>query len=228
MYFKYVLFKVQGEALANIVLKNRIAAHRDMAASLNYSDIINSTLKKTIVFSNYVDVCDAAKEKIIEEKFKPITVYGETTKNLNANVHEFTNKKEINPLVTTFKSLSTGVPLIAANVVLVLDLPFRMYIYEQAIARVWRLGQDSQVTAYILRLDTGNEPNINSRNIDIISFFNAEVEKITGYSASVSLGNTDRTLSGESFDNDLYDIMLGTEDLPTFKSTNTYQILLNW
>lgn len=225
---KYVLFKVQGEALANIVLKNRIAAHRDMAASLNYSDIINSTLKKTIVFSNYVDVCDAAKEKIIEEKFKPITVYGETTKNLNANVHEFTNKKEINPLVTTFKSLSTGVPLIAANVVLVLDLPFRMYIYEQAIARVWRLGQDSQVTAYILRLDTGNEPNINSRNIDIISFFNAEVEKITGYSASVSLGNTDRTLSGESFDNDLNDLMLGTEDLPTFKSTNTYQILLNW
>lgn len=225
---KYVLFKVQGEALANIVLKNRIAAHRDMAASLNYSDIINSTLKKTIVFSNYVDVCDAAKEKIIEEKFKPITVYGETTKNLNANVHEFTNKKEINPLVTTFKSLSTGVPLIAANVVLVLDLPFRMYIYEQAIARVWRLGQDSQVTAYILRLDTGKEPNINSRNIDIISFFNAEVEKITGYSASVSLGNTDRTLSGESFDNDLQDIMLGTEDLPTFKSKNTYQILLNW
>ena len=66
-----------------------------------------------------------------------------------------------------------------------------MYIFEQAISRAWRVGQDSQVVVYIPSLDTGNTPNINQRNLDIISFFNAEVEALTGYKSAIDVKETE-------------------------------------
>lgn len=185
---KYLALKLQGEALANVVMKYRILAHVEMAKTVNYKDIILSTNKKTIIFSNYVDVCDTVNTVVNKQGFKSITVYGNTVKDLNRNVGIFTDKdNDINPLVTTFKSLSTGVPLIVANNILVIDLPFRMYTYEQAVARVHRLGQDQPVTINILMLDTGDKPNINSRNIDIIQYFKDEVEKITGQKVDLDI-----------------------------------------
>ena len=195
---KYLALKIQGEALANVVIKARIDAHVAMAKEFNYLDVINSTAKKTIIFSNYIDVCNAAYNATKRLKYKPIAVYGDTTKDLNTNVGIFTNNSNnANPLITTYKSLSTGVPLTAANVVLILDLPFRMYMYEQAIARVWRLGQDDKVYVYILRLDTGDENNINSRNIDIIKFFKEEVEAITGIKTDMDI--EDNVVSNEGY-----------------------------
>lgn len=188
---KYLLLKLQGEALANVVMRARINCHIDIAKSLSYAKIVNSTTKKTLIFSNYIDVCDASKSKLLKEKFKPITVYGNTSKDLSSTVGVFNTVKEANPLVTTYKSLSTGVPLITANVVIALDLPFRMYIYEQAIARVWRLGQDKQVIVYIPELDTGDKQNINGRNIDIITFYKEEVERITGHKLDIDLESTE-------------------------------------
>ena len=220
---KYVVLKIQGEALANVVMRARINAHKDMAAALSYKSLLESTNKKTIIFSNYTDVCDAALEKVRSLKYKPITVYGETTKNLNQNVAMFVNKKDINPLVTTFKSLSTGVPLVIANVIIVLDLPFRMYVYEQAIARAWRLGQDQQVYVYIPKLDTGEAPNINSRNIDIIQFFKEEVENITGQKMSISLDAT----VGPSTE-DFKEFMAGVEEIPKPNLIISTEVMDTW
>lgn len=185
--YKYPMLKIQGEALGLIITGARIQCHADMATALRYNTILNSTTKKTLIFSSYVNVCKSAELKAKKEGYSPIGVYGETVGDLVKNVKKFSEDKKINPLVTTYKALSTGVPLIAANVVICLDLPFRMYMYDQAISRVWRLGQDKQVFIYILSLDTGNEPNINSRNVDIITFFKEEIEKITGYKTSIEL-----------------------------------------
>ena len=220
---KYLALKIQGEALANVVMKARIDAHVAMAKEFNYLDVINSTSKKTIIFSNYIDVCNAAYNATKRLKYKPIAVYGDTTKDLNTNVGIFTNNSNnINPLITTYKSLSTGVPLTAANVVLILDLPFRMYMYEQAIARVWRLGQDEKVYVYILRLDTADEDNINSRNIDIIKFFKEEVEAITGI-------KTDMNIEDSVVSNEGYKELLSIESYDTDRSIRVgSKVLLGW
>lgn len=188
---KYPELKVQGEALGKIVTGNRIACHAEMAKHLQFTDITNTTTKKTVVFSSYVEVCKSAFVKCSSEKLKPIGVFGDSVKDLNTSVGLFTNNKQVNPIIATYKSLSTGVPLIAGNVVICLDLPFRMYIYNQAISRVWRLGQDQQVYIYILSLNTGDKPNINSRNIDIITFFKNEIEKITGYKSNIDLDSNE-------------------------------------
>jgi len=195
---KYASLKVQGEALANIIGRARINCHRDMALAFNYDDILDSTDKKTIVFSSYIEVCDAVMRATKAKKYHPVGVYGDTVKHLANIVKQFTEQVFINPLVTTYKSLSESVPLIAANIIIAMDTPFRMYIYEQAVARIWRLGQDKQTYVYIPLLDTGNIPNINSRNIDIIDFFRSEVEKITGYKSEIGvLTNDDMTISTE-------------------------------
>ena len=188
---KYPMLKIQGECLGKIVMGARIKCHVDIALNLDYEALTNSTIKDTIIFSNYIQVCEAARSVLTNLKYNMALVYGEYAKNLNKEVKRFTEDKNVNPLVTTYKSLSTGVPLTNANVIVALDLPFRMYIFEQAISRAWRVGQDSQVVVYIPSLDTGNTPNINQRNLDIISFFNAEVEALTGYKSAIDVKETE-------------------------------------
>ena len=134
-------------------------------------------------------------------KLNPVTVYGENTKNLTKEVDIFSKDKKRNPLITTYKSLSTAVPLTVANVVIAMDLPFRMYIFEQAISRVWRNGQDTQVLVYIPTLDTGSKDNINQRNFDIISFFNQAVEEMTGFKSSLDIDETVKSIAAQPFIN---------------------------
>lgn len=185
---KYPMLKIQGEALSGVIMRYRINCHRDMAAAINYKEIVNSTLKKTIIFSNYIEVCEACKNKVIKDGYNTVCVYGNYLSGANTNITKFKTDTKTNPLIATYKSLSTGVRLTEANVIITLDLPFRLYLYEQAVGRAHRLGQDNNVTVYIptLHFDTPT-PNINSRNIDIISFFKEEVENITGIKADIDI-----------------------------------------
>lgn len=208
--YKYPALKVQGEALGKVIGKARIECHKMMAENLDWDNIIKATKKKTIVFSNYIEVCEAAVATTKKLNHQPIGVYGEDTKNLSSIVEKWSKDKKLNPLVTTYKSLSTGVPLTAADTIICVDLPFRMYVYEQAIGRAWRIGQDSQVSVFILELNTPI-PNINSRNVDIIKFFKEEVEKITGVKATVELG-TNEEIALES----LYPYELDESDLEQY------------
>ena len=185
--YKYISLKVQGEALANIVMRSRIDCYSALANDIDITEFTNSTVKKTLAFSNYTEVCDAVKHNAIAHKLKPIGVYGDTTKDLTKNVNIFINRKEINPLIATYKSLSTGVPLIIANVIVIFGLPHRQYILEQTLGRAWRTGQDKPVAAYIVELDTGDDINITDRDFDIIDFFREEVTKLTGKDDSVVL-----------------------------------------
>ena len=216
---KYPALKVQGEALGKIVTGSRIECHREMARHIKYDNVIQSTRKKTIIFSNYISVCNSCVETLRQYKYKPAFVYGEHTKSLSKSVTEFTKNPKINPMVASYKSLSTGVPLTVANVVICIDLPFRMYNYEQAIARVWRLGQDQPVTVYRAVLNTDDEPNINSRNIDIIKYFKDEIERITGYKYSLDLDSNTNTGMESYYDFDTENIL--------FKNVNRKYMLLN-
>ena len=231
---KYPLLRIQGECLGRIVLGARINCHRDMADQLDYESLFETTLKDTIIFSNYIEVCKVANKRVTELGYKPVNIYGESTKNLASLVKTFTTDKKYNPLITTYKALSTGVPLTNANVIIALDLPFRMYLFEQAISRAWRVGQDSQVIVYILSLDTGDEPNINARNFDIIAFFNEEVEKLTGVSSAVDVSETKgmvdsfSNLSEEIFGFNMEDITKRDLKIVENDNTNFNNPVLNW
>jgi hypothetical protein len=132
----------------------------------------------------------------------PMAVYGKTNADLNATIKQFEADIDINPLIATFQSLSTAVPLVMADTMIMLNSPFRTYIYEQAISRIHRLGADTQTTVYVMHLDTGDKPNISTRSADIMQWSKEQVEAIMGITSSfdVTEDGDGIIISNESID----------------------------
>lgn len=177
---KYVDLKIRGEALGQILTKERIQCFKDLARNTDFDGLINSVEKKTVVFSSYVAVVDEIYDILSNKGYSPLVVYGETNSELPRIVKRFGEDNKSNPLVATFQSLSTAVPLTMANGVIFMNSPWRSYEREQAIARAHRIGQDKQVFVYDIQLDTGNAVNISTRSIDILQWSKEQVDRITG------------------------------------------------
>lgn len=177
---KYVRLKIQGECLGRIVGGARIDAHVRMCKHVDYKGILNSTQKKTVVFTSYVPVIDELKVYLPSLKLTPAYVFADTTKDLAKIVDEFGKDEKINPLVATFASLSTAVPLVMADVAIMVDAPFRDYILQQSIARISRIGATTQTYVYQCVLETGEKPNISTRSVDILAWSQTQIEQITG------------------------------------------------
>lgn len=177
---KYYHLKVQGEALGRILGKMRAQCHVEMVRHSNLVEYIETALKKTVLFTSYIEVVHEADEFLREQGFKPLLVYGATNKDLSAIVKKFAESDDANPLIATFQSLSTAVPLVMASTAVLTNPPFRDHEWNQATSRINRLGQDSPVTFWNLHLDTGDLPNISTRSAEIMKWSKDQVEAIMG------------------------------------------------
>lgn len=196
--YKYVELTIMGEALGNILGKARSRCNADMVKQLvtdakvisedgeiyqsNLPDLILNAQAKTIIFTDYVEVVKETEYQLKLKGFKPISIFGETTSGngLALQTKIFKEDSEINPLITTYKTLSEAVPLTEANRVIFLNLPFRSGTYEQAVKRANRIGQTLDVDLFEVTLDTGEEPNISTRNEDILKWSEEQVALILG------------------------------------------------
>lgn len=178
--YKYVILTIRGEALGRILTRARVDCFKNMVPNSDLKGIINSARKKTLIFTTYVDVADQIRDQCIADGFKPLVVYGDTNKNLPSIMSEFKNKPEANPLIATYDSLSTAVPVIEASTVVLFNAPFRDYIRDQAVSRADRLGQDGEVTVVNVLLDTGDVENISTRSKDIMQWSKEQVDIIMG------------------------------------------------
>lgn len=175
---KYPEFKVQGECLGQVVGRRRIEAAIAMIPYIDYEQILNSTLKKTLIFTSFVEALEKCQRYLIMKKFQPVTVYGKNSNQLTETVEKFAKDPRVDPLITTFASLSTAVPLIMADTILMLNAPFRDYILQQTVSRVHRLGQTNEVRIINAFLDTGEAENISSRSVDILKWSQKQIEAI--------------------------------------------------
>jgi superfamily II DNA or RNA helicase len=182
--YKYVQLVVQGEALGGVLGKRREEAIAELAANLDYVKYISESEKKTLIFSNHVASIRVAEAMTREAGYTPLMVYGDTNKNLPKIIDRFYKDKMANPLIATIQSLSTAVPIVCANTVLFLNQPFRGHNKEQAIARVARLGQDTQVYVFNFYIDTGDEPNVTTRSEEILKWSMEQVAIIMGEAES--------------------------------------------
>lgn len=196
--YKYVDLTIMGEALGNILGKSRSRCNADIVKQLvtdakvitedgetyqsNLPDIIRNAQAKTIIFTDYAEVVKETEYQLKLNGFTPISIFGETTSGngLAMQTKIFKENSEINPLITTFKTLSEAVPLTEANRVIFLNLPFRSGTYEQAVKRANRIGQTLDVDLFEVTLDTGEEPNISTRNEDILKWSEEQVALILG------------------------------------------------
>lgn len=177
---KYVNLKVMGEALGSVLGKARSRLHTEMLDYIDFKAIMAESEKKTVVFTSYVEVVKRCSEIFKAQGLTPMLVYGETNKDLTSNVSSFEHNANVNPLVATFPSLSTAVPLIMADQEIFLNVPFRDHELVQAKARVDRLGQDTPVKFVFVYLDTGKEPNISTRSKEILEWSREQVALIMG------------------------------------------------
>lgn len=185
---KYVDLKIRGEALGTVLSRARAECNKAIVQSFDFTELIDNSEKKTLIFTSYVEVVKATESKLIGQGYKPIVVYADTNANLNSLIKVYGEDENINPLIATYQSLSTAVPLTMANTVILLNQPFRIYEKEQAVARANRIGQDKQVRIYNILLDTGNEPNISTRSLDILKWSEEQVNAIMGFTNNIDVG----------------------------------------
>lgn len=185
---KYPQLKVLGEALGGILGKKRVECQLAMIPGTDFKGIIEKSEKKTIIFSSYVPVVDAIAKHCATLGFKPVVVHAQAEGDLAGNVKKFFDDETANPLIATFQSLSTAVPIIAANTTIFTNVPFRDHELVQAKARTNRLGQDTSVYYVFTYLDTGKEPNISTRSQEILEWSKEQVAAILGadYSGEVT------------------------------------------
>ena len=237
--YKYVDLTIMGEALGNILGKSRSKCNADMVKQLvtdakvitedgetyqsNLPDIIRNAQAKTIIFTDYVEVVKETEYQLKLNGFTPISIFGETTSGngLAIQTKLFKESPEINPLITTFKTLSEAVPLTEANRVIFLNLPFRSGTYEQAVKRANRIGQTLDVDLFEVTLDTGDEPNISTRNEDILKWSEEQVALILGKKVDDEV-NRD-LLNGLMVESPLEKVKTGIETIK--KSVSSF---LNW
>lgn len=184
---KYLSLKIKGECLGRVIGGARIACHKEIAKYLDYLSITETTEKKTIIFTSYVDILKEVEIACKQQGLIPTLVYGQTNKSLSSIIHDFETKEAINPLIATFDSLSTAVPLTMCDVMIMINVPFRDYELQQAISRIHRIGATTQTYVYTVFLDTGNKPNISTRSKEILQWSQSEIEKILGVKAPFEL-----------------------------------------
>ena len=177
---KYLGLKLRGEALGNVLGRARIEAIKAMIEHAGLPEMINNAEKKTLIFTSYVEALQLTENYLIQQGFKPVTVYGENNHEREATVKRFELERELNPLNATYKSLKEGYPLIMANQLISLDAPFRDHEIIQVKGRIWRTGQDSPCHFKMLDMDTGSKLNITTRSLDILSWSKDQVDQLLG------------------------------------------------
>lgn len=213
---KYVGLKIRGEALGNVLGKARIEAVRAVVAHAGLPSMINNVEKKTLIFTSYVDVLNEVYSVLNKEGFKPLLIYGDADQSKDILIKRFDTEPDLNPAVTTFRSLRESAHMVVANQEILMDAPWRDYELKQTKARIFRQGQDKPCFFWMIELDTGKELNIMTRSIDILQWSRDNVEELLSQS---TLNNPSlRAIGGEEA-LELMDFELPTVPLP--KSTSS-------
>ena len=177
---KNIKLKVRGEALGKILAKRRSECAAALGLYCNPEDICKESLSKTIFFSSTVLPAQKLHDKLVQQGFQPLLIYGGTNSQLTQMMQQFDDNPLVNPICTTFQSLSEAVPVISASTVVFLNRPWRDSVVQQAVARADRLGQKFQVTLIEVTLDTGKEPNVSSTTDAILADVKDMINELVG------------------------------------------------
>jgi superfamily II DNA or RNA helicase len=175
--FKYYPLVVVGEALGRIIGRMRIEAAMEVATNFDYTQVIGTAKKKTVIFTNNIETGELIHEKLKAQGLKPLRLFGKH-KDINLTVRAFGEADSLNPLIASYSLMSTAVPLIMADTAIFNDMPLRPHILEQAQARIWRSGAGQTYFHYPTL--TTEEMNILDRSLDIMSWARKKIQVITG------------------------------------------------
>lgn len=169
-------------ALANgeIDLTNPLSALIRMRQATGYpgiiSDIVTESAKldrmedlveeaianeqKVIIFSNWTQMTNEICKRLLKTYPGGVTcITGDTNDfNRQSAVNRFQRDDNCKIIVGTIGAMGTGLTLTAGTVVIFVDEPWNKALYEQAVDRCHRIGQENKITIYnLLTKDTIDE-----------------------------------------------------------------------
>ena len=159
-------------ALGQILPKRRaemyIALYRENRDL--FIERIEENPRKTVIFSMSLEVVNYISKDLEEHGIKNVKIVGGTTNRMEL-IQLFKQSDDVNVLIATSQTLSTGVTLTEANRMYFFGTPWRSADYDQACDRIYRIGQTSDVYIYSVLLKT-EEKNLSTRMNDILEWSN--------------------------------------------------------
>ena len=105
--------------------------------------------KKVVVFSNWSQMTDIIKQKLL--KYTPEVITGEVdTITRQQSVSNFQENDKCKVIIGTIGAMGTGLTLTAGTVVIFIDEPWTKAAYDQAVDRCHRIGTKDNITIYNL------------------------------------------------------------------------------
>lgn len=175
---KYLPLKIKGEVIGTLLTRLRMQMTTEMLQAADIKQYVDNAVKKTVIFTSYVDTIEVAYNYFKSQGYNVAAVYGKTASELTDTIQRFQEDQSVNPLIASLKMLSTGATLTAANTVIFLNKPWRSIEYQQASDRVHRIGQDTECEIISLVLDTGKEANLSTRMEDIMQWSSDQFDQI--------------------------------------------------
>lgn len=159
-----------GKALGKILPKRRSEMYIALYEE-NKNKIINmieNNTKKTVIFSSLLPVINYISDDLSKHGFKNVKIVGGVPNRMEI-IQLFKNSDDVNILLATSQSLSTGVTLTEANQMFFFGTPWRSADYNQACDRIYRIGQNTEVNIYNVLLTTPHK-NLSTRMDDILQW----------------------------------------------------------
>jgi SNF2 family DNA or RNA helicase len=115
-------------------------------------DEIKGNLKhnKVIVFSQFLNALDIIKDKLTDHQIAFYSIDGSTPNaKRQEQINQFQDKENpVRVFLLSLKAGNAGITLTEANYVFLIDPWWNRQVEQQAIDRVYRIGQDKNVFAY--------------------------------------------------------------------------------
>lgn len=150
--------------------------------------MIQSHSTKTIIFSQFRQVCKHIHESLIESGIGAVLITGETSDRMDI-IDAFKENDSLTAMVATPKTLGVGVTLTEASQMFFFGPPWRNSDYEQCADRIHRIGQTRAVTIYNVLLDTGGVLNLTGRMNDILEWSKRMVGEMVDDSLNKTTGD---------------------------------------
>lgn len=167
---KYVHLKVRGEVIGQYLMRLRMEMTSAMVEHANLKEYIDGAIKKTVIFTSYIDTVKRTGDIVTKLGYDPIVLHSGAKMDAKKAVNMFNNDPNLNPLISSVSMLMTGVTMVVANTMIFLNKPFRYTDYVQASDRIHRIGQDTKVDVYTILLDTGAKGNLSTRMEEIMDW----------------------------------------------------------
>lgn len=119
--------------------------------AINIILTMTSNGHKVLLFSSFVTILNHLEKLLLEKNINVKKIIGETKAKARIELADkFNYEKEIKVMLVSLKAGGTGLNLIGADTVIILDPWWNVASENQASDRAYRLGQEKKVTIYKL------------------------------------------------------------------------------